>query len=176
MPGITLMTAVCLAEAFMETCGLEISIKWPNDIHVRGRKLSGILTEMVMAGGTLDYIIVGVGINLSHGEDDFPEEIRCSATSIMMETGSCPGQTPVIKAFLERFERAYQVFVDRGVESIVQRWSDLSGMIGRHVLVESAGPALDGTISGIDDEGALIVRCTDGCERSILSGHITLLE
>lgn len=176
MHGITLMTAVCLAETFREACSLEVCIKWPNDILARGRKLSGILTEMVTTGDALDYVIVGVGINLTHAEQDFPEEIRCSATSVFMETGSCQGGVSLIRTFLQRFDAAYRAFLRSGIESVISKWCDLSGMVGRHVRVETAGTSLSGTVSGVDEDGFLVVRCADGSERRVLSGDVTLQE
>jgi BirA family biotin operon repressor/biotin-[acetyl-CoA-carboxylase] ligase len=175
IPGITLLTAVCLAETFSESHGLEISIKWPNDILVRGRKLSGILTEMVLTGDILDYVIVGVGINLTQGMDDFPEEIRPHATSFMLEVCSYPDREAIIAEFLERFEKAYRVFLERGIDSFAGRWTSLSGMMGRIIAVESAGATMEGTAAGIDDMGALLVRCRDGCIRRIISGRISLI-
>lgn len=175
MPGITLMTAVCLAEAFTDTCGVVASIKWPNDLLVRGRKLSGILTEMALTGETLDYVIVGVGINLTHGEDDFPEEIRSRSTSIMMETGTLPDRTSIVGSFLGRFERAYREFLEEGSGSFAERWKSLSGMVGKAVVVEYAGTVLEGTVSGIDEIGALLVRDRDGRDRRILSGQVSLV-
>jgi biotin-(acetyl-CoA carboxylase) ligase len=93
-----------------------------------------------------------------------------------METGSYHDRVPVIRAFLERFGTAYRVFLNHGVASIVQRWGDLSGMIGRHVQVETAGAYLGGTVSRVDGDGCLVLRCADGSERRVLSGDITLPE
>lgn len=176
MTGLTLMTAVCLAEAIMETCGVAASIKWPNDLLVRGRKLSGILTEMSLTGEAIDHVIVGVGINLSHEEHDFPEEIRRQSTSIRMESGSHPGRATVVHAFLVRFTRAYRGYLEQGFASFASRWEDLSCMTGRAVRVACAGSAIEGIATGIDETGALVVRCTEGSEHMIVSGQVTLVE
>ncbi|HOM28639.1 MAG TPA: biotin--[acetyl-CoA-carboxylase] ligase [Deltaproteobacteria bacterium] len=175
MSGITLVTAVCLAQALRDDCGIHACIKWPNDILARGKKLAGILTEISITGDELDHLVVGVGVNLDHEAHDFPPEIRDKATSIRLEAGGKDGSASFVAAFLEAFYRGYREFLATGFDAFRGRWNSMSAMTGKRVLVRHAGGLhLEGVSLGVDSQGALVVLCPGGQRKRVLSGEIEL--
>ena len=167
MLGATLMSAVCLADVLKGLCRIDAAIKWPNDLLVRGRKISGILTEMSSKGGVLDYFIVGVGINLAHTREDFPPEIRDKATSVLLETGSVCDRTNLVTAFLRVFHLSYREYLENGPASFADRWNTLSATNGKRVRIRHAGTHNEGIFMGIDDNGAVLIRGDDGLIRRL---------
>lgn len=106
---LTLVMAVSVARAVREQCGLEAQIKWPNDIVVNKKKVCGILTEMTLEARAIDYVIVGVGINVN--QNKFPEEIRETATSLYQESKTAFPRETLLQKVLEFFEADYETFL-----------------------------------------------------------------
>jgi BirA family biotin operon repressor/biotin-[acetyl-CoA-carboxylase] ligase len=113
-PRITLLTAVAVAEALLSLTRLKIAIKWPNDILVGGKKLAGILTEIGTQGDSIDYVVVGLGLNVNMPR--FPDDIRDKATSMLIETGKRFSRVNVIREYLKWYEAYYEVFKNIGFE------------------------------------------------------------
>jgi BirA family biotin operon repressor/biotin-[acetyl-CoA-carboxylase] ligase len=101
-PMITLLTAVAVAEALLSLTRLKIAIKWPNDILVGGKKLAGILTEMTTQGDSIDYVVVGLGLNVNTPR--FPDNIRDKATSMLIETQKRFSRVRIIREYLKWYE------------------------------------------------------------------------
>jgi hypothetical protein len=120
------------------------------------------------------YLIVGAGINMTHTEEDFPEDIRIKATSVFMETGLCPERPVLISGFFDRFEQAYALFLKQGITGIVHRWKKLSGIEGKHVSVNLNGLSSEGTVLDLDHDGALIIELSDGSIRRVISGDVSV--
>ena len=173
---ITLMTAVALAETVADLTGLPVRIKWPNDILVRGRKLSGILTEMSMEMDRVDYVVVGVGINVNSPSDHFPPEVRDIASSLSIETGGPLSRVELVRRFLERFESCYGLITRKGFPAIMKRWKDLSDIIGRDVAVDLIGTRIRGRVEDVDDDGVLVLRDPAGDLHRVISGDVLLQD
>jgi len=107
-PRITLMTAVVLAETLISLMKLKLKIKWPNDILVNGKKLAGILTEISTEMDAVNYIIVGIGLNVNTQFEDLPKEIKKTATSILIETGKQFPRVKLIQHYLKLYEKYYE--------------------------------------------------------------------
>lgn len=171
-PKFTLLTAVAIAEAVISLTRLNIHIKWPNDILVHGKKLAGILTEMSTEMDAVNYIVVGLGLNVN--TPAFPAEIREIATSILTETGEAFPRVTFIQEYLKKYEAYYDIFKKAGFNPVIDRWKELSNIIGKKVEVEVVGNRFTGKAMDIDGDGALILKDNQGGIHRIISGDITL--
>lgn len=171
-PRITLLTAVAITETLLSITKLQIAIKWPNDILVNGKKLAGILTEMSTEGERIDYVVVGLGLNVNTPQ--FPTDIEGRATSILIETGERFPRVALAKEYLEWHEKYYEVFQRIGFEPIRERWKELTNIIGQQVTVETTDREYTGVVQDIDTDGALILRDNTGQSHRIIFGDVTL--
>jgi BirA family biotin operon repressor/biotin-[acetyl-CoA-carboxylase] ligase len=171
-PSMTLLTAVAIAETLLSVPGLEIAIKWPNDILARGKKLAGILTEMSTTGERIDYAVVGLGLNVNTAR--FPDEIEDRATSILIETGQRVRRVTLAQEYLKWHEEYYGVFQRIGFEPIRKRWKELTNIIGRQVTVKTIYRRYTGEVQDIDDGGALILRDETGGYHQVIFGDVIL--
>ncbi len=176
VPRITLMTAVAVAEALLSLFPLDIKIKWPNDIIVKGRKLAGILTEISTEMDAVNYIVVGLGLNVNTPLSSFPEELKYKATSILIETGKISSRARLFRAFLEHFEKYYEIFMNNDFASIMKRWRELSGIFGQKIVVDVIGQKHMGKVLDIDDDGVLILKDDKGKIHRIFSGDVSLVR
>ncbi|MBI9087945.1 MAG: biotin--[acetyl-CoA-carboxylase] ligase [Desulfobacterium sp.] len=169
---LTLLTAVALAEALIDSTGLDIRIKWPNDILCKGKKLAGILTELTMEMDAVNHVIIGLGLNVNTPKESFPEELKGKASSILAESGISHSRCKITQRFLERFERHYNDLLSDGFPDLLDRWKALSDTIGQRVCVEMIGKSLTGTIRDMDPNGFLVLEDENGVRHRILSGDL----
>lgn len=169
---ITLLTSVSTAEALSELTGCQARIKWPNDILAGGKKIAGILAEISTELDSINYMVVGLGLNVNVPLGAFPEELRGTATSVLIETGREFSRTQLLKAILRDFERRYGAARRDGFQSALKRWRELSDVIGKNIRVETAGETVKGTVVELDRDGALVLRDSRGAVRRFLSGDI----
>ncbi len=175
-PRITLMTAVAVTEAILSLVKLDVKIKWPNDILVKGKKLAGILTEITTDMDAVNYIVVGLGLNVNTPFENFPKDIRNNATSIFIETGKQFSRIRLIRACLEQFEKYYEMFRENEFSPIMHRWKQLSGIVGQKIMVDVLGQNHMGEVVDIDDDGVLILKDEQDRLRRIFSGDVTLMK
>ncbi len=171
---ITLMTAVAISEALLALTDIDFKIKWPNDILVNGKKLAGILTEMTMEMDAIDYVVVGMGLNVNNPKESFSEEIKDIATSLTIETGSSFSRVKIIRAFLEQFEKLYFEVQDNGFTSIIERWKELSDIIGKNVTVDVTGKITKGIVKDIGKDGTLMLEDENNKMHKIISGDVLI--
>jgi BirA family biotin operon repressor/biotin-[acetyl-CoA-carboxylase] ligase len=171
-PKITLMTAVAMAEALHSGPGLNVWIKWPNDILLGGKKLAGILTEISTEMDAVDYVIIGVGLNVN--TFSFPPDLKETATSLLLETGKAHSRSSLMRDFLKWFENYYELFQRADFEPILNRWRQFSQIAGRRISVETIGGMTIGRALDIDRDGFLMVEDNVGQIHRIYSGDITL--
>lgn len=172
-PMITLLTAVAVAEALLSLTRLKIAIKWPNDILVGGKKLAGILTEMTTQGDSIDYVVVGLGLNVNTPR--FPDNIRDKATSMLIETQKRFSRVRIIREYLKWYETYYEVFKNIGSEPIRKRWRELTNMIGQQITIEMIDKRYSGEVQDIDKDGALIITDRTGKSHRIIFGDVTVI-
>jgi BirA family biotin operon repressor/biotin-[acetyl-CoA-carboxylase] ligase len=175
LPLITLTAAVAAHDLLEETCGLDADIKWVNDIHVNGKKISGILAETSETKSNL-AVILGIGINLR--ADNFPPEIADIATSIESETGQPPDREIVLqnltRLIAENYERLQS---DGGAEAIREKWALRSSYhYGKEVRVVTPNENIVGTTCGLEENGALRVQQPDGQVRIVQAGEVENLR
>jgi BirA family biotin operon repressor/biotin-[acetyl-CoA-carboxylase] ligase len=148
---LPLAVPVAVAEACDRFAGARCGIKWPNDIWIDGRKLSGILLEGRPQEG---WAVIGVGLNVATTRDEFPEELRATATSLLIESGSDPGVEPVLAAVLTALEERLAGEPD----AILDAWRERDVLLGGQIRWNGG----EGTAVGLDASGALLVETADG--------------
>jgi len=167
--SITLLAAVSVAKALREG-GVEAVIKWPNDVLVNGKKICGILTEMSAETDAVNFIVLGIGVNLNN---DVP---LGTATTLKTELGQKVDRVKFVQGLLESLEEDYLTFREQGFTPILWSWRRYSDTLGRPVEVTYQGEIIRGVAQDIADDGALIVKTQDGTVRKIVSGDCTHLR
>ncbi|SFB17689.1 BirA family transcriptional regulator, biotin operon repressor / biotin-[acetyl-CoA-carboxylase] ligase [Cohnella sp. OV330] len=171
-PQLTLLAAVALCRSLGRETGLPIGIKWPNDLLVDGRKISGILLESATEDERLRYVAVGLGIAVNLDADDYPEELLARAVSLKMAAGRAFDRTALIAAVLLEFEQLYAVYKERGFEPIRILWETYSVTLNRTVSLNAGHGFFEGVPRGLDESGGLRVELPDGGVRTIYSAEI----
>jgi len=174
-PRFALLTAAAVAEAVREITTLETKIKWPNDILIGGRKLGGILTEISMEMDKVEYMIVGLGLNVNLAREAFPSDLQGLGTSIHAEMGRPLPRLPLVRRILERFEETYNEYQRNGFASIRRRWQDFMDMSGRKVAVDAMGRRFTGEVMDFDEDGYLVVREHNGGPVRLFSGDVSFI-
>ncbi|SHN19301.1 biotin--[acetyl-CoA-carboxylase] ligase [Gracilibacillus kekensis] len=169
---MTLFVAVTLVEALERATGLSIQIKWPNDLFINGKKITGILTEMQAELEAIQYLIIGFGINVNQNIDHFPEEIRDLVTSLQIVSGKEWNRTNLVQTILQEFEEAYQNYIDNGFELVKKKWIAHAYKLHEKIWIKTTQASFYATVQGISNEGALIVRNENGEEKLIYSAEI----
>src|SRR5574342_561810 len=132
-PQLTLLTAVAIVQAIEEVTGLLPEIKWPNDILINGKKVTGILTEMQAEADRINSIIIGIGINVNTKKEDFPAELENIASSLSIESKSIVDRERLIRAILEKLEKLYVLYLEKGFFPIKLMWESYAVSIGKAI-------------------------------------------
>lgn len=178
------LAALALREALAVSVGIEASVKWPNDVVVDGRKISGILAQLAPgAHGAPPAVVLGTGINVGQSEDELPVP---TATSILLASGREVPREDVLAAYLAAFGRRYREFcaVDgdpdvplAGGRGLWGEVEDATITLGKRVRVElPGGRMLVGRATGLDAHGALRVVEEDGSRHSVAAGDVVHLR
>lgn len=175
VPRLTFLSAVAAARALEEVTGLLVEVKWPNDLLVGGKKIAGLLNEMSAEFDAVHHVVLGIGLNLNMTTEQFPDELRYPATSVLLETGKPVSRLAVTVTLLEQFERLYAIFRAEGMAPIRAAWLELFGMLGRRVKVDAGANSCSGEVLGIDEDGALLLRTAAGKTEKILAGDVVPL-
>lgn len=174
VPCLTLGAAAAVAEAIRERAGLHATLKWPNDVRIRGRKVAGILTETVCEGERIVYAVVGVGINVNTPLASFPPSLRETATSLAAEREGRPVSRPDLAAsVLERIDDLVAPGTESGRwERLTQRFERLCDTLGAAVAVRDGTRITEGDAVGIDEDGSLLVRTAEGRIETVRGGEV----
>jgi BirA family biotin operon repressor/biotin-[acetyl-CoA-carboxylase] ligase len=152
-----------------------IAIKWPNDLHLGGRKLGGILCEGRWEAGSPSFVVAGIGINVLHQSPDFPEALRPIATSLRIGAGAAPPRVEVAGAVASAMARRLARPPAELGGALLESMRARDALLGRRVRV-TGGDDLDGQAMGVTPAGALLVRSTAGALRTIRSGTVRLVD
>jgi BirA family biotin operon repressor/biotin-[acetyl-CoA-carboxylase] ligase len=172
--ALSIVTALSVAEALRSATGADVGVKWPNDIVAGGRKLGGVLVEAgATQGDPVESAVVGIGIDVNQTEDDFPLDIRGTATSLRILTGAEADRDAVLAAVLTRFEEDYLSYLNGGLAAMRERWRSLSATLGRRIEVDSGGERHAGGVVDVSPEGALVIE-EEGSRVEIWHGDVTL--
>ncbi len=167
VPLLTLTAAVAAAEAVEEVTGLLPEIKWPNDLLLKGKKFGGILAEARAEADLVDFVILGIGINVNLSAEELPDEIAPMATSLKEGIGREVDRVVLLRELLKRLERWYLTLVRGGGEEVLKRWEELAAVRGREVEVKLMGERLRGVVMGVDEDGALLLHTPSGVKRVV---------
>ncbi|MDY6863279.1 MAG: biotin--[acetyl-CoA-carboxylase] ligase [Thermodesulfobacteriota bacterium] len=168
---ITMVASVAIAKIVRSHIKLAAEIKWPNDIYIKGKKVCGILTEFNTEKEIIDFIVLGVGINVNFNTAFYPE-IKEVATSLSMEKGKKISRNKLLLQFLFQLEKEYEELKRKKVEELRKSWCDYSCVLGKNVTIESFGTIYYGKALNIDKEGSLIIQNKEGQLERILSGDV----
>jgi BirA family biotin operon repressor/biotin-[acetyl-CoA-carboxylase] ligase len=172
-PQITLMAAVALAETLQSFLPVPPSIKWPNDITVNGKKLAGILTEVNCGTESVEFVILGIGLNVNYPVDLMPEEIRQRATSVLVERQNKVSREDLLWRLIQDLDRCYGELEANGFAPLAPRWEAYFGWRGQRMRVELLDQVAFGIARGIDHDGALLLEDDHGRLQRVIAGDVT---
>lgn len=175
-PPITLASAVATADAVEIVTGVKPTLKWPNDLLLDGKKLSGILTEISaeISADTrkISWIVLGVGLNVNTKE--FPPELKTTATSLRLYTGRCHPRELLLATILERLEHWFTVLTVKGAAVVIDAWKAKPNILGEWVTIKSAGKpnSVSGLAKDLGEDGALLLETRKGVVERVISGDL----
>jgi len=170
-PTLTLVMGMAVAKA-VKSLGFDVSIKWPNDVVVSHKKICGILTEMGVRDGKIDYAVIGVGINVNIRE--FPEEMADKATSLYLESGRKFDRSQIPGLVMEAFEEYYEKFAATcDLSGLKEEYESILANYNQPVRVLAKEP-YEGVARGITDGGELLVEKTDGTIVAVSAGEVSV--
>ena len=170
-PTLTLVMGMAVAKA-VKSLGFDVSIKWPNDVVVSHKKICGILTEMGVRDGKIDYAVIGVGINVNIRE--FPDEMADKATSLYLESGREFDRSQIPGLVMEAFEEYYEKFAATcDLSGLKEEYESILANYNQPVRVLAKEP-YEGVARGITDGGELLVEKTDGTIVAVSAGEVSV--
>ena len=171
---LSVAAAKAAATAMREGIGEpRVMIKWPNDLYIRNKKLGGILTEFSVKDGKVEYVVLGLGLNVNWNPGE-NAGLLYPATSILAESGGSVSRNGLLVDILHIFAKYYEEMLSGRMEDLYRRWNELSMILGREVTVDLNGKTITGTADRIDRSGALLLKDTNGREHRILSGDVSV--
>ncbi|MGM0880433.1 MAG: biotin--[acetyl-CoA-carboxylase] ligase [Bacillota bacterium] len=171
-PQLTLLTAVALCRSLKRITALPIGIKWPNDLLIEGKKISGILLESAAEDERLTFVIAGIGISVNLEENDYPVELLEKATSLRIAGGQKLDRIDVITDFLQEWEQLYFLYQEQGFSPIVTLWEALSVSLGKPARLITPQGDIVGVPIGLDDTGAIRIKLADGSVKPVFSAEM----
>ncbi len=170
------IAALALVNALRERYDLEASIKWPNDVLIKGKKLAGILAEMQSDQDCVKFLVIGIGINVNQMGSELEGPFRYPATSVASEVGYTLKRQELFLAFLDHFEILYDQFTSHGFQSLHKELESASALLGKTITVHSGNEEICGKALGFTPEGALRLSTKEKKEKIIWVGDVTQIE
>jgi BirA family biotin operon repressor/biotin-[acetyl-CoA-carboxylase] ligase len=174
MSHLTLLTAVALCDAIRDVTALPVGIKWPNDLLLDGKKVSGILLETIAEDDRVQSVICGIGVSVNLAADDYPAELAEIAQSLSMAGGQDYDREQLLVAFCHHFELTYDTYLTEGFAPIRTRWEANSVTLHKEIEVQQLNRTIVGRAVGIDEQGALLMQMSDGEVVRCYSGDVRL--
>ena len=168
---LTMICGLGVVDAVEATTGLQVGLKWPNDVVQDGAKLGGILTEVGLEGAQVAYAVVGIGLNVNLDPTRLPGTLLLPATSLSHLLGREVDRIELLRALLEAIERRYLV-LQAGATPQAE-WAERLITLGHRVRVSLDDRLLEGVAEGVTADGALLVRLADGRLETILAGDVS---
>lgn len=174
--SVTAMAGVAVCGAVEDVCGLSPGLKWPNDPVWNGRKLCGILTELSLEAetGSLQYLVVGIGINVLHGPEDFSPDVAAIATSVAMELGRPVSRPALAAALIVRLDRLRTDLVSGNTAAYWEEYCRRCVNLGQRVRLLSPAGEECGEAIDVDRDFGLVVRRDDGTVTTVRSGEVSV--
>jgi len=168
---LNMAATLAVALSIEKVTGLEPVIKWPNDVLIGGKKVSGILIESEVEEEKVNFVVIGIGLNVNLDPSSNPE-IAETATSLRAALGEGVSRLEMLCSLLGEFEELYDAL--REGEPIDELWRSYLGTLGQQVAVRCGEQVWQGYAESVDDEGNLLLRCPDGSLLTIVAGEVTL--
>ncbi len=171
---LTTIAAVAVRDAIEEVCGVDTGIKWVNDVYIGNKKVAGILTEATadIETQTLNFGVVGIGINVTDPEGGWPEELKEIAGSIYGEKMASPGvMSKLSAAVIKNYFEYYRKLPER---TFMESYAKNQILTGKDIYVIKPESSIKATALGVDREGRLMVRYEDGREETIFTGEVSV--
>ncbi|HNW39185.1 MAG TPA: biotin--[acetyl-CoA-carboxylase] ligase [Candidatus Omnitrophota bacterium] len=168
-PILTLMSAVSICEAVKETTGEDAQIKWPNDVLMRGKKIAGILTEMNAEVDKVNFVVIGIGLNVNNDK----KSLIPQATSLKESQDQDLNRVTILQELLRKIESNYFILENKGSQEIINKWRNFTQTLGTRVKVCYQNKHIEGQAVDIDQDGALLIRKDSGLMQRISSGDVT---
>jgi len=154
----------------IESYGLHATIKWPNDVRVNDKKIAGILLESEVFEQTINYVVVGIGMNLNIDMTLLSADIQPRSTSMIHELGSPLDYHEFLRIFFIQFSNFYKLFVEKQYDRIIDEWKNHTDTLGKTIRVQTSKETLQGIAFDIDQSGFLLLRTERGETKKIMSG------
>ena len=171
---ITFMGAVAVAEAVYSEFGIRSTIKWPNDVLIKGRKYCGVLTDTRIIEKKLEYAILGIGMNLNQTEQEITESYGPIATSLRIVLHRPVDMERMFEAVLLQLDSYYDSLLAGEEDRILEKWKEYATFLGSEVTLVHGDEPYTGIAKGIDDKGGIIIQLKSGEERTFYSGDLFL--
>lgn len=170
---LTLLMAMAVARGIRKVTGLEVGIKWPNDVVVNKKKVCGILTEMNTEVDYINYVVIGTGINVN--QEEFPEEISQTAGSLIQALGKKVSRSELAAAVIGEMEEIYEIFLGTEDMSVLRgEYNKICVNCGHQIRVLEPGNEYTGTTEGINENGELVVRKDNGEVVCVYAGEVSV--
>jgi len=168
---LTITFSNAISVALRGVSGVDATIKWPNDIMVKSRKLGGILTEMSAELDSLNYALLGVGVNVNN--ESFPNALAPIATSLAIESGQQFHRPTLAAKLLDELDRAYDSMLSGGFPGIATEWAARCDTIGKPIRVHTGARIIEGVAESLDPDGGLLLRTEYGGIERVIGGDVT---
>lgn len=174
---LPLAAALAVCSAMRNVCKVDAKLKWPNDITINGKKVSGILVEMSCEADRVNYVVIGIGVNANVSVRRIESIIKGTpgyygATSLMKEMGRKVDRSILVCKMLEEMERVYVGLQEKGASMIIEEWKKHSATLGSTVTVLQNDVCFEGNAVDIDYDGALLVKLPNGDVKRIVAGDV----
>lgn len=169
--SITLVTAAVTAD-YLNAINLPVKVKWPNDLLIKGKKTCGILTEFKGEPDRIDYLLVGIGLNVHHRTADFPDQLKTLATSLDLEGETNLNRTKLLLALAGRLRLAYELYFNEGFSPFLPLWKKYNITLGKEVRIKQPTGVIFGRAIDLNENGALLLQDESGTVQTISYGEI----
>lgn len=169
---LPLFAAVATAEAIASVTNLNVECKWPNDLLIGKKKVGGILIEGSVKSGTLEYVVLGFGINVNQVQ--FSADLKEKATSLKLESNQEIDRAKLFKEIVRTLEEKYKTTVKTGFQSVIPSWLEHSRIINQPIALSQQGNVIMGIVSGLSKDGGLVLQ-TNGSKQTFYAGDVTVL-
>ncbi|RJX27051.1 MAG: biotin--[acetyl-CoA-carboxylase] ligase [Dethiobacter sp.] len=175
-PLFTLLAAAAVVKGILVNLpDLPVGIKWPNDLLINNRKVCGILTELKAEADLLHYLVIGIGLNVNSKEEDFPAELRNTATSLYLENNKEEvSRQKLASSILQEMDNSYLDYLNNGPGMVISAWKKYNITLGKDVTIKTVQGSFSGKAADLDSDGALIVEEEKGIKKRFQAGEVTL--
>jgi len=175
MQTFTLWMGLATCLAIKDLCGVDLQVKWPNDLHWHGKKIAGMLTEARSDSEMLLDLVFGIGLNINGVTDEFPPEVRAIASSLREAAGEPFEINEAAAAIMTRLLAAAEDYLSGAYREIFDNeWEGCDALVGNRVTIQQTDGEVSGDYAGIDPGGRVLIRLDDGETKAFSAGDVTI--